>query len=769
MRESDKRRFVSIIKRSLCFMLCLFLFPIIACDSKKSSSKSQTFSVSDYTSETYPEEQAYFAPTELSYSSFSEDQTVNALAMTVCGDTLAVLARSNASDGMHFETQMCFFDQTGTEIGSFCFETMLKQQDVTVSYIAGTKNRITAFVTFLDENSLTITKELCFFDLSGNELRDAYPLSSSDETFSPTGLKVLASGETVVEGVNSEGNVFYVYGTDMCLLYIISGDQLTGEMLESDENLYVMGQESSKGVQKTYLYRVNMETGVLSEALDVTELLGTGLRFSNSGNLYLEDTTSLYSIGLSSTTITTLLDWSDLDINRSEYSYVSPICVLSDDVVCILGTSDYVSKVVMLIRQDQNPNLGKETIVLSGLDISATTSLLETVDAFNKSSDDYRVEIVDYMQPGEDDYEAACQQMYLDVYTGNGPDIIYGKYSLYIKMNSFASYEANDLLLDMYPLMESDPDFDIDDYLPNVIEACTVDGELCKIPIHFGLYGIIADSSLTNGITGWTPTEFDQIAATLPNDMQMIAYQTQLDLLKTTLAGTMNDYIDEDTGEVSFNTDEFYDILELAKTYGVSEALFENTDISQTACVPYGPIIGTFDFSDSYLTTFEETPDIIGYPSAEKMSSYIYPEEEVAISSWSDCPEGAWAFVKYLLSEEYQTEYSYDYTQAYATQEGSGFPIRTDSLQAIIDLAMDPPDIEVESDDMPPVEVIFTQEQADACLSTIYQSDTLYYLDLDIYAIIEEEVQAFFQDQKSVEDVSALIQDRVQTLMNERG
>ena len=90
-------------------------------------------------------------------------------------------------------------------------------------------------------------------------------------------------------------------------------------------------------------------------------------------------------------------------------------------------------------------------------------------------------------------------------------------------------------------------------------------------------------------------------------------------------------------------------------------------------------------------------------------------------------------------------------------------------MQTIIDLAMDPPDIGFNGEEVVDEPIILTQEQADACLAAIEQSDTLYYLDLGIYSIIEEEVQAYFQDQKSVEDVCALISDRVQTLVNERG
>jgi len=100
---------------------------------------------------------------------------------------------------------------------------------------------------------------------------------------------------------------------------------------------------------------------------------------------------------------------------------------------------------------------------------------------------------------------------------------------------------------------------------------------------------------------------------------------------------------------------------------------------------------------------------------------------------------------------------------------GYGFPIRMESLQVAINLGMNPPDIEKVGEDPDAKPIILTQEQADACLAAINNADTLYYPDLEIYAIIQEEVQAYFQDQKSVDEVSALIQNRAQTLVYERG
>ncbi|NLW89811.1 MAG: hypothetical protein GXY43_08890 [Clostridiaceae bacterium] len=748
----------------------------------------------DFSSETYPEEKTYFEPAELSYLSFSEEQEPNAISMTACGDLLAVLVRSIAKDGIHYQTHMCFFDRTGVEIGSFCFESVLETDNVFVSYVSGKKDGITAYITVFDNKSNSLTNGFYSFDTSGNMLRDAVDLTFSDTSFSPTGLFVLQSGETVLSGICSEGNVFYMYSTDMKYLYTISGDQLTGKILESGGDVYVESRMFTDGTQEDILYNVDMNTGNLTSSIDVSQITGACFTASNSGKLYAVDAQSLYLIDLDGKKKIALVNWSDLNIDRSIYSSVSPICILSDDVVCIRGTAGDAGydtgKVVMLTRQDNNPNIGKQTIFLGGFYLSDNTALLSTITKFNQSNEQYRIEIKDYFQsidwsqPLEQIHlsqEACRQQMYLDAFSGKGPDIIYD-----VGTRSLAAYEANNLLMDMCPLMEMDPEFDINDFLPNVIDACTVDGKLCKIPAHFWVYGIEGEPSVTKGISSWSTVEFDQIASALPSGMYMIVNTTQLELLRHVLAGSMNLFIDDNTKEVNFNTDEFFKILKWAKTYGEKEPVSEELRVyvnteellekNLLVCNTHGFISDASKFASIFPRYYGTAPDIIGYPSPAKNGPYIYPIEQVAISSSCDSPGGAWSFVKYLLSEDYQTMNSSGSEYAEKLGTGYGFPVRTESLQALMEIALNPPEIveEFPSGDSElypdPYEELYgmTQERADACLAAVNSADTLYYLDEEIYKIIQEEVTAYFEDLKSVEDVTALIQNRVQTLVSER-
>lgn len=60
-----------------------------------------------------------------------------------------------------------------------------------------------------------------------------------------------------------------------------------------------------------------------------------------------------------------------------------------------------------------------------------------------------------------------------------------------------------------------------------------------------------------------------------------------------------------------------------------------------------------------------------------------------------------------------------------------------------------------------------TQEQVDRVREMIETAQPDIGMDEQIYSIIKDEAQAYFDGQKSVEDVAALVQNRVQTYLNE--
>ena len=271
------------IRKSLCIILCAQFIFAAGCDNRKETVNTELTSLvkADFSSETYPIEKSYFKAEELNYSTFFKTQSVTAISMTPCGDSLAVLARSMANNDDH----LIFYDQTGTETSGFRVAEKLQTDIVNVLYIAGTSNSVAAYLRVFDDKLQQSRDEICIFNKAGDLLCEPFLLSFKDASFSVSGMSVLQSGEIVLNGYSSVGNIFYVYDAEMKFQFEISGDSLSGKILESNGIVYVDGMISIKGKEKYCFYPVDMSTGELSSVIDVSEVTGNCVVVSNSGKL----------------------------------------------------------------------------------------------------------------------------------------------------------------------------------------------------------------------------------------------------------------------------------------------------------------------------------------------------------------------------------------------------------------------------------------------------------------------------------------------------
>jgi len=144
----------------------------------------------------------------------------------------------------------------------------------------------------------------------------------------------------------------------------------------------------------------------------------------------------------------------------------------------------------------------------------------------------------------------------------------------------------------------------------------------------------------------------------------------------------------------------------------------------------------------------------MGFPSALASGPSIHPSGIYSISADSKNKEAAWEFIKTVLSEKSQ--------EAIA----SGIPVNRTVVETQIQETMNIKAV----DEMDPNYGVKSMDDVTAAryrdvldgLSNVYLTDT------DINAILKEEAAAYFYGQKSAKDVTALIQNRLQTLLFER-
>lgn len=141
---------------------------------------------------------------------------------------------------------------------------------------------------------------------------------------------------------------------------------------------------------------------------------------------------------------------------------------------------------------------------------------------------------------------------------------------------------------------------------------------------------------------------------------------------------------------------------------------------------------------------------------------------QLAVSATSDKTDGAWQFIKYILSDEYQENSIWN------------FSVNNSVFQKKLAEAMEPPyyidengeKVEYENswylDDGTEVTLEpMSEAEVQKIMNVINNAGGSYQYDETINTIITEETASFFNGQKTAQQVADLIQNRVQTYIME--
>ena len=376
------------------------------------------------------------------------------------------------------------------------------------------------------------------------------------------------------------------------------------------------------------------------------------------------------------------------------------------------------------------------------------------------------------MYDTDNDYDAGVTRLNTDIVGGNVPDIILSSYNM--PMDSYAS---KGLFLDLDPLIEADSDINMDDYLTNIIDSFRRDGKLYSLVPGFSVYTIAAATSDLGGKTSWTIKDMKQIA-----DAKGIAYKDLFgpgyardEIMMMAVYINASSYIDWDNHKCSFDSDEFKEFLAFLKEFPdeVDSSVYD-TDYSDywrkdKALVELMYMSSFYEYKSSLRGTFGEPITMIGFPTDGVSGSGIIPTNEICISASTTKQEGCWEFVKGFLSDDYQQKLV-DYGE---------FPVKRSELEELAAESMkaqtwvnedgeeetytETTTIGGKDVEMTPL----TQEEVDYMMSYIESLTEHVNYDEEILNIITEEAAAYFNNQKSVDEVAKIIQSRISIYVNE--
>lgn len=393
---------------------------------------------------------------------------------------------------------------------------------------------------------------------------------------------------------------------------------------------------------------------------------------------------------------------------------------------------------------------------------------------FNKSSQEYRIQMLDYgvMYNTPEDYQAGAIRLNADIASGNIPDILMISTDIPAK-----SYMSKGLFTDLIPFIENDEELSMEDLLPNIVNAYSVDGHLYQLVPQFSIMTVFAKTSEVGSEPGWTIREAQEILAKKPEGTALFTDMTRDTMIYYYMNLGGDQFVDWEKGECYFDTEEFAQLLEFIKDYPeeidysqFDQSYWEDSrNFWRSGRVLAQP--GTIDslrwFNRMQEETFGEEVTMIGFPTGSGTGSAITNYLSFAISSKSKHQDIAWEILRYYLSDEYQGKNDYQ------------LPISKKAMERIAEEAMDKAyymdeqgrRIETDeyyyvNDEEFPLEPL-SAEEWEKLKNYIYSIEATVEYNTELENIIKEEAAPYFAGQKSVREVTDIIQSRAQIYISE--
>lgn len=617
------------------------------------------------------------------------------------------------------------------------------------------------------------------YDQSGNQLslRDITDLFTGEYTYI-SGIAVDGQGR------------MYLFGDEMILLFDAEGNPggtiATAGMNSyvncfgrgTDGKIYLSVTNYGDGGSSTVLSEVDYDSKSVSDGY-ANFPSGNGnssITQDADGNFLAYDSTSVYKYDIGKKEKEKLFNWLDSDINGS---YVRSLGILSDGrLVAVYQDWETNDSGVALMTKTKTAELPQKQQIVIGT-LYNGSSLQSAAVQFNKSSDTYHITIrqyMDYDNWSETSYSDAITRMNNDITSNNCPDLID------LSTLNISQFVSKGVFEDMGPYLDKSAVLDRDNMIESVMDAYTFDGMLVAIPDGFSLRTIIGSAAQVGTEKGWTLEEMIAFSNEHPN-VELFDRESKASVLNSCLEYNMGTFVNWSDGTCNFDSQEFKDLLEFVAHFPNPDDINWDNNISEPERIQKGEVLLTnayiYDLEQMqlYIEMFQGDITAIGYPNADGSSGCILNVDSCyGIAAKSGVKDGAWAFIESYLTRE-NTNYRF------------GFPNNQEELDRMVEEAITIKYITDENGDYildengDPIQeggshgVGYgnwfydyrkpTKEEVDMVLDLIQAAKPASSSNEQIMEIISEEAEAFFQNQKSVDEVTSIIQRRVKVYVDE--
>ena len=426
----------------------------------------------------------------------------------------------------------------------------------------------------------------------------------------------------------------------------------------------------------------------------------------------------------------TMLDMNYTGLSYEESQNVELIAGTEDKVILLNYVDSWCPHIHILTKSTDNPHIGKRVIKCAFLE-GITPLQSDAIAAFNSTSTQYYAIIIeDYKYWNIVDEEAAMEDWFRehnrakseminklmsDIRSGKGPDIL-------LDGAQYIELQSQQFLVNLAPRID-ELKLSSKEYFTHVCDLSNRNGCTFYVPLEFYINGLLVDADKVGKEKG---VKFSDYPAFL--DTHFNSFDPIIEKGMTNQTGYLDELLNTDfaicideNGKYNFDTPAFRGMAEYVKNHVPEQIAYTGESWLANALSLDGKSIA-------------KGKTMVGYPSSDGHGASIRLYSAAAVAACSSCQDGAWELIVSMLQENNQ-------------KKAMGIPLNRNAFNA--------KGLNDES-------VKKYEEIIEGC-------DNIVATDYTVINIINEEIPAYFYGQKSLDDVIAIINNRVKVLQDERG
>ena len=605
----------------------------------------------------------------------------------------------------------------------------------------------------------------------------------------------------------SDYNNIYVLDAEGNVQFKLDGSQYNGSLYRMNaQQVGVMWYNYTDDVNAAdengqYFVPIDPETKDWGEKVKLPSNVWSIFPGDDAYDFYYTYNNNIYGYTAKTDTKEKLVDWLACDVDTNNMTGFS---MLSDSRVAALmqdwNTDPTTYQLIVLHRVDASEIKEKKVLTLACMYLD--WNLRSMIVEYNKTNDEYRINVVDYSEYAtDDDYNAGVTKLTTEIISGSVPDI-------FLTSNlPIDKYAAKGVIADLNTFMDGGNGLSRDYFVPQILNALEKDGKLYELPTSFSVQTAYALSSIASQYDTWNVAAVQDAMTQLQEGATVFSNGwTKNMALSNCLSRNLSAFVDWTTGKCEFDSEAFQQLLAFCNSFpaetsdgdgaiayassadiAVDDAMWESDATRITNGKQLMSTIGMYSF-DSYIWNVYAIRDKItftGYPTEDGSGSSFELQMPMAISSVTKYPDAAWDFVCSIIKKMNtidENNYYYGFPISQAAFDAEMTDIMTEQYQLDengeqVDWDGDgEPDKAIRGsyETMENGETVYkdvyalTQEDIDQILGVINSTRSVYDYDQEILDIITDEVAAYFAGDKDVQTTANMIQSRVNLYVQEQ-